>query len=75
MAKESREAREARAFVARVEELGGDVVRFDAPHDWIEQVIDAGGLTPESTDEEIEEAALCWAQDNGCYADPEGEEP
>jgi hypothetical protein len=40
-----------------------------------EQVIDAGGLTPESTDEEIEEAALCWAQDNGCYADPEGEEP
>lgn len=72
--RKSREALEAQRFVARVEALGGEVVRYDAPHDWTEQVIDAGGLTPESTDREIEEAATEWAQSAGHYADPDGEE-
>ena len=72
--KRSREADEAQRFIARVEALGGEVVRYDAPRDWVEQVIDAGALSTESTDQEIEEAATSWAQDSGHYADPEGEE-
>ena len=75
MSKSRREARERERFHARVEALGGEVVRFDAPRDWAEQVIDAAELTADSTDHEIEAAALCWAQDTGHYADPEGEEP
>jgi len=66
---------EIERFQARVENIGGEVVRYDAPRGWVEDLIDDTGLRPESTDQEIEEAATSWAQDKGCYADPEGEEP
>lgn len=61
-------------FRGRVENLGGEVVRYDAPRGWVDELIDETGLNLFSTDEEISEAATAWAQETGCYADPEGEE-
>jgi len=73
MNKRATKAREK--FLARVENIAGEVVRYDAPRGWVEDLIEDTEITPESTDREIEEAAVSWAQDQGCYADPEGEEP
>lgn len=71
----AREAALARQdFLDRVETLAGEVVRYDAPRGWVVDLVEATGLVPESTDAEIVEAATSWAQDEGCYADPEGEE-